>query len=135
MAVSVRNRLDRKKRSGNGTAGFVLESELNARLQAFETRLLELSQENLKLTVKAICMAMREAAVSLSQLRLNYIQRSRLGTYLGMNILLFLMMFCVFCVYPCIPLDSYTIVKAPCCTDGANICYNNFRRPKPQNLD
>ena len=37
MAVSVRNRLDRKKRSGNGTAGFVLESELNARLQAFET--------------------------------------------------------------------------------------------------
>ena len=66
MAVSVRNRLDRKKRSGSGTAGFVLESELNARLQAFESRLLELSQENFKLTVKAICMAMREAAVSLT---------------------------------------------------------------------
>ena len=28
--------------------------------------LLELSQENFKLTVKAICMAMREAAVSLT---------------------------------------------------------------------
>ena len=120
MAVSVRNRLDRKKRSGNGTAGYVLESELNARLQAFETRLLELSQENFKLTAKAICMAMREAAVSLTtSFKLHPTLTTR--HILGNEYLTAKVSGDVLSVYPCVPLDSYTIVKAPGCTDRVAI--------------